>query len=245
MRQHTVHAVIAVKGLDRAKSRLAGELSPSHRARLVLAMLSDTLRAAGAVTAIDSLTVVTPDPRVAELARARGAAVHPEPADRSPTSGESDRLNAALADTADALRRRHGPVDLLALQADLPALRADELADMLAAAPAAARSLVVDHTGTGTAALLARAGTPLNPRFGPDSAARHIADGAVELDGDWPGLRLDVDTVADLDRASTLGAGADTRALLRAIDHRAPSSGQGFASPGRGSGVSESITPVC
>lgn len=245
MRQHTVHAVIAVKSLDRAKSRLAGELSPPHRARLVLAMLSDTLRAADAVAAIGSVTVVTPDPAVAELARTRGAAVHPEPADRSPASGESDRLNAALAATADALRRRHGFIDLLALQADLPALRADELADMLAAAPADARSLVVDHTGTGTAALLARAGTPLRPRFGPASAARHIADGAVELGGDWPGLRLDVDTVADLDRASALGAGADTRALLRAIDHRAPSSGQRFASPGRGPGVSESITPVC
>lgn len=244
MRQRTVHAVIAVKSLDRAKSRLAGELSPPHRARLVLAMLSDTLRAAGAVGAIGSVTVVTPDATVAELARARGAAVHPEPADRSPASGESDRLNVALTATADALRRRHGPIDLLALQADLPALRANELAEMLAAAPAA-RSLVVDHTGTGTAALLARAGTPLSPRFGPASAARHIADGAVELGGDWPGLRLDVDTVADLDRVAALGAGADTRALLRAIGHRAPRTDQEFASPGHRPGVADSITPVC
>lgn len=245
MRQHTVHAVIAVKSLDRAKSRLAGELSPPHRARLVLAMLSDTLRAAGSVAAIGSVTVVTPDPTVAELARTRGAAVHPEPTGRSPVSGEPDPLNAALADTADALRRHHGPVDLLALQADLPALRPDELSDMLATAPAGARSLVVDHTGTGTAALLARAGTPLRPRFGPASAARHIADGAVELGGDWPGLRLDVDTVADLDRVSDLGAGADTRALLRDIGRRTTPSAPPLPPPGREPGMSESITPVC
>ncbi|WP_083874524.1 2-phospho-L-lactate guanylyltransferase [Nocardia paucivorans] len=247
MRQHTVHtvyAVIAVKSLDRAKSRLAGALPPPDRARLVLAMFSDTLRAACAVSAIGSVTVVTPDPAVAELARARGAEVHPEPTDRSPVSGESDRLNTALAAAADTLRRWHGPIDLLALQADLPALRADELADMLATAPAA-RSLVVDHTGTGTAALLARAGTPLNPRFGPESAARHSADGAIELDGDWPGLRLDVDTVADLDKAVALGAGPDTRTLLRTLGHRVPALGGGFASPGTGPEPAESITTVC
>ncbi|ONM49310.1 2-phospho-L-lactate guanylyltransferase [Nocardia donostiensis] len=213
MRPHAVHAVIAVKSLDRAKSRLAEHLRPPQRARLVLAMLADTVRAAAAVPAIASVTVVTPDPLVAELARSRGAMVHPEPvAQRS--HSDPDKLNTALDSAAAALRRRHGPVDLLALQADLPALRPDELAAMFTAAPPATRSLVVDHAGSGTAALLAPAGIALRPRFGPGSARRHIGDGAAALGGDWPGLRLDVDTAADLDRALLLGAGTDTRALL-------------------------------
>ncbi|WP_330229308.1 2-phospho-L-lactate guanylyltransferase [Nocardia sp. NBC_00508] len=213
MRPHAVHAVIAVKSLDRAKSRLADRLRPEHRARLVLAMLADTVTATEAVADVVSVTVVTPDPAVADLARTLGADVHPEPHERN-----SDGLNTALAATAAALRAAHGPVDLLALQADLPALRPDELSDMLAAAPPGLRSIVVDHAGSGTAALVVRDPVaPLDPRFGPGSARSHIAAGAVDLAGDWPGLRLDVDTADDLDRAVALGAGAATRAVLHDI----------------------------
>ncbi|MBF6470914.1 MULTISPECIES: 2-phospho-L-lactate guanylyltransferase [Nocardia] len=213
MRPHAVHAVIAVKSLDRAKSRLADRLRPEHRARLVLAMLADTVTATAAVGAVVSITVVTPDPAVADLARTLGADVHPEP--RRPGI---DGLNAALAATADALRGAHGPIDLLALQADLPALRPEELSDMLAAAPRGLRSIVVDYEGSGTAALVVRDPVAaLDPRFGPGSARSHIDAGAVDLSGDWPGLRLDVDTADDLDRAVALGAGNATRAVLHDI----------------------------
>ncbi|MFF7941290.1 2-phospho-L-lactate guanylyltransferase [Nocardia gamkensis] len=213
MRPHAVHAVIAVKSLDQAKSRLADRLRPEHRARLVLAMLADTVTATAAVGEVVSVTVVTPDPEVADLARALGADVHPEP--RGPHAGG---LNTALAATAAALRGAHGPIDLLALQADLPALRPEELSDMLAAAPRGLRSIVVDHEGSGTAALVVRDPVAaLDPRFGPGSARSHIEAGAVDLTGDWPGLRLDVDTAADLDRAVALGAGNATRAVLHDI----------------------------
>jgi 2-phospho-L-lactate guanylyltransferase len=206
-----VHAVIAVKNLDRAKSRLADRLPPGDRSRLVLAMLSDTVAAATAA-GLGSVTVVTPDPDVAGTVQALGAAVHPDPV----VAG--DGLNAALADAAAAVRGRHGAVDLLALQADLPALRPHEMTAMLAAAPPAGRAIVADHAGLGTTALLVRAGNaPLTPRFGADSARRHIASGAADLAGDWPGLRLDVDTAADLDRAVALGVGPATAALLRGI----------------------------
>ncbi|WP_069163847.1 2-phospho-L-lactate guanylyltransferase [Nocardia altamirensis] len=213
MRPHAVHAVIAVKSLDQAKSRLADRLRPEHRARLVLAMLADTVTATTAVPGILSVTVVTPDPAVADLARSVGAAVHPEP-----RKSGLDGLNSALADAARALRDRHGPVDLLALQADLPALRPEELNDVLTVAPRGVRSVVVDHAGTGTSALLVRdPGAPLEPRFGPGSAHKHIAAGAVALHGDWPGLRLDVDTADDLDLAIELGAGDATCAALHDI----------------------------
>ncbi|MEC3915115.1 2-phospho-L-lactate guanylyltransferase [Nocardia sp. CDC160] len=214
-----VHAVIAVKSLELAKSRLSTGLPAEHRPRLVLAMLADTVTAAVATRAIASVTVVTPDPMVSELVRGLGAHVHPEPEVSAPhTSG----LNAALAAGAAAIRHRHGPVDLLALQADLPALRCAELSDMLAST-GHRRSVVADHEGSGTVALLVRGDrnnsprAALNPLFGPDSARRHIADGAVELLGDWPGLRQDVDTAADLERAAALGVGKATGALLREI----------------------------
>ncbi|GAA5062393.1 2-phospho-L-lactate guanylyltransferase [Nocardia callitridis] len=213
MRPHAVHAVIAVKSLDRAKSRLTDRLRPDHRARLVLAMLTDTVTAATAVAAIGSVTIVTPDPSVAEVARALGAGVEPEP----PEPG-SDGLNTALNAVALRLRQEHGPTELLALQADLPAVRPEELAGMLSSAPPGLRSVVVDHTGTGSAALVVRDPyAALDPRFGPGSAHNHVRAGAVTLSGEWPGLRLDVDTAEDLDLATALGVGEATGALLRAI----------------------------
>ncbi|MFE3793769.1 2-phospho-L-lactate guanylyltransferase [Nocardia tengchongensis] len=215
----SVHAVIAVKSLGLAKSRLADGLAPEYRPRLVLAMLEDTVTAAVATPAIASVTVVTPDPTVAGVVRALGARVHPEPEVIAPhTSG----LNAALAAGAEGVRRAHGSVDLLALQADLPALRAAELGELLRSARHH-RSVVTDHDGSGTVALLVRGGgddplnAALNPLFGPDSARRHIAGGAVEVLGEWPGLRQDVDTAADLERAVALGVGRATSALLREI----------------------------
>jgi 2-phospho-L-lactate guanylyltransferase len=214
MRPDTVHAVIAVKNLEHAKTRLAHELPSPARSRLVLAMLSDTVTAAIAA-GIGSVTVVTPDPEVSTLIRTLGGTAYPDP-----TAGAdiADSLNLALAAGADAVRRTHGVVDLLALQADLPALRPDELSGMLATAPDRGRALVADHTGRGTAALLVRDGAaPLAPLFGPDSARRHVDSGAKNLDGEWPGLRLDVDTAEDLNAAVLLGAGPATTALLRDI----------------------------
>ncbi|MFC8382162.1 2-phospho-L-lactate guanylyltransferase [Nocardia sp. NPDC057272] len=206
---HTVHAVMAVKHIGRAKSRLANVLSTEQRAQLVLAMFTDTAVAATAVPELLSLTVVTPDPLVAARAHELGAHVIDEP------PAGADPLNTALAAGAADVRDRHGPTALLALQADLPALRPSELADVLAVA-VRARSVVIDHTGTGTAALLIRDTTaPLSPRFGADSARAHRDDGAVPLLGHWPGLRCDVDTPEDLDLVRALGVGEFTTSTLR------------------------------
>jgi 2-phospho-L-lactate guanylyltransferase len=213
-----VHAVIAVKRLDRAKTRLAGHFGSEDRGRLVLAMLEDTLRAAADAPGVAGLTVVTPDPAVAAVARRRGAAVRPEPA--NPTA---DGLNAALAAGAAHIRQTCGPVGLLALQADLPALRSAELAEALASVPARTRAVVTDHQRTGTSALLVNSpDAALDPAFGPDSARRHLAAGAVDLAGDWPGLRLDVDTAADLRQALRLGVGESTREFLASIGWACP-----------------------
>ncbi|MFC8042313.1 2-phospho-L-lactate guanylyltransferase [Nocardia sp. NPDC057353] len=231
MRPHAVHAVIAVKSLDRAKSRLADLLRPEHRSRLVLAMLTDTVQTALATAPIDSVTVVTPDEAVAALARALGATAFPDPGGVG-AGLAPDGLNTALTAAAEAVRRTHGPVGLVAMQADLPALRPAELAEAIAAAPPGRRAVVTDHTGEGTAALLQLDRfAPLAPRFGPSSALRHVTGGAFPLDGDWPGLRHDVDTGADLDRIFALGAGPATTAVLADI--------------GRPSAVHEPARPVC
>ncbi|MFD4181461.1 2-phospho-L-lactate guanylyltransferase [Rhodococcus sp. NPDC058514] len=207
------HVLIAVKELGRAKSRLAARLGPDERTALVLAMLRDTLTAAADATGIAEVTVITPDPSVARVARECGARLYADPAGE-----DADRLNTVLRAAAADARSTRGPGPLVALQGDLPCLRPEELSAALAAGSRAPRSLVVDHHGTGTAALLV--GDPdadLDPRFGPDSARRHRLSGAAVLTGDWPGLRLDVDTAADLDAAVALGPGRATTAELDRI----------------------------
>ncbi|GGG06416.1 2-phospho-L-lactate guanylyltransferase [Rhodococcoides trifolii] len=201
-----------MKDLDAAKSRLADRFPASARTSLVLAMLHDTLDAAAAAVPVSGWSVVTPDSRVARFVHDLGGHVIPEP----PLAGSvDDRLNTALASADRHVRGTNGVVDVIALQADLPALRTDELEEAFTESDPQGRSVVVDHTGTGTAALIVR-GTadPLGPQFGEDSARRHIESGAAPLTGNWPGLRLDVDTAVDVRAAVELGVGPHTGRLL-------------------------------
>ncbi len=214
-----VGLIIAVKRLDAAKSRLAALFGAQVRERVVLAMLVDTITAARAVPAVGSITVVTPDPMVAAAVSGLGAAVLTDP---TPTGHHDPLNNAILAACLASADESHpgvsttGAPDLVVLQGDLPALQTNEFSAALAAAQAHPRSFVADRQGTGTAALFAF-GVPLQPLFGADSARRHRESGAAELIGDWPGLRCDIDTPADLAAARALGVGAATAAALSVL----------------------------
>jgi 2-phospho-L-lactate guanylyltransferase len=195
--------VIAVKRLAAAKTRLAPVFSAATREAVVLAMMVDTIRAALAVPALRSVTVVTPDQVAADTARQLGALALTDPT----PDGHRDPLNNAIA-AAEAVVRESTP-NIVALQGDLPALQPQELAEAIAAARSYPRSFVGDRHGTGTSALFAF-DVPLEPRFGPDSARRHQHSGAIELTGAWPGLRCDIDTPDDLMMARRLGVGSAT-----------------------------------
>jgi 2-phospho-L-lactate guanylyltransferase len=194
--------VIPVKPLDSAKSRLRGAVPAGRHADLALALVRDTVAAALACPAVREVLVVTDDPAAARAALALGARVEPD----RPDAG----LNAAVRFGADVIAGVARP--RAALAADLPALRPDELAAALALARR--RSFVADAEGSGTVLLAAPPGVPLDPRFGVGSAAAHAASDARALTGDWPGLRRDVDTPADLQTVMELGAGPCTSAVL-------------------------------
>jgi 2-phospho-L-lactate guanylyltransferase len=202
--------VVPAKLLSRAKTRLApltarfGDGAPARHRELVLAMLADTVAAALTSPAVAGVLVVTDDPGVGDLVRSLGARTVPDTPDRG--------LNAALAHGAAAARDA-GARAVAAMSSDLPALRPAELTAALAGVTG--RGFVADAEGTGTTLLCAATGE-LDPHFGPGSAAAHLRSGAVPLDGDWPGLRRDVDTAADLDAAGGLGLGSRTARLLAA-----------------------------
>ncbi|GIJ76960.1 2-phospho-L-lactate guanylyltransferase [Micromonospora phaseoli] len=195
--------VLPVKRLTAAKTRLRGGLPGVPHEELALALAADTLDAVLACPGVAQVLVVTDETRMGELARHPDVRLLPDVADAG--------LNAAL---------RHGaagiPGWVAGLTADLPALRPTELAVALAttlAGPPGVRRFVADAPGTGTVLLAAPPGVPLDPRFGPGSAAAHAASGADPLTGDWPSLRRDVDTAEDLAVAARLGLGPRTTAL--------------------------------
>jgi 2-phospho-L-lactate guanylyltransferase len=196
-------AVIPVKRLSAAKSRLRGAVPTARHAELALAMVRDTAAAVLATSAVGELLVVTDDPVVATQVAELGARVVP---DRPGAD-----LNAAMRYGADEVAglSRHRAV----LAGDLPALRPEQLDAALG--QAAGRSFVADAAGTGTVLLAVPPGRRLDPLFGIGSATAHASSGATPLTGDWPGLRQDVDTPADLAAVLALGAGRHTSSLLR------------------------------
>jgi 2-phospho-L-lactate/phosphoenolpyruvate guanylyltransferase len=197
--------VVPVKRLDRAKSRLVGAADggvgdPRAHADLVVAIALDTVIAASAADGVRNVVVVTSDPMLTAVLRAEGIRCV---AESEPGLNEAYRHGASML----------GP-HVGALQADLPALRSAELAAAIAAADGK-RAFVPDRQGTGTTLLIGAPDEPLDPRFGVGSAEAHRTSGAIELIGDWPSLRCDVDTEADLAVAAELGLGARTRQRFR------------------------------
>lgn len=216
--------VVPAKRLAVAKTRLRPVTADlpdpgAAHADLVLALLGDTVAAALGCPSVRRLLVVTDDPAARRLVRRLGAGTVADEPDEG--------LNPALAHGAAGLR---GPV--AALSSDLPALRPEELGAALAAAEDAARegrprTFVADEGGIGTT-LLTALGVPLDPRFGPGSAAAHAAAGALPLTVAVPTLRRDVDTADDLAAAGRLGTGPrTTAALARLGTRRTPSAAAG------------------
>jgi 2-phospho-L-lactate guanylyltransferase len=213
-----VDLIVPVKALVRAKSRLLGAADdglgdPAMHARLTLALARDTVTAATKAHRVRRVVVISSDPEVTTILAADGASVLAE--------GGVRGLNPALELGARALRDGGGPqVPLGALQADLPALRPEELDEALACACAlfadgrAERAFCADAEGEGTTLLVCAPHAVLAPRFGVGSAAAHTAGGAVAMAGRWPGLRRDVDTVDDLWAAAELGLGPASAAAL-------------------------------
>lgn len=210
--QSTVDLLVPVKPLHRAKTRLRGAADrgvgdPRAHARLALALARDTLAAAAAARTVRRLVAITSDPVVLAALARDGVCTVPD----EPGSG----LNPALRQGERELRALDPAASVGVLPADLPALRPAELeAAVLAALAGGGRAFCADRAGTGTTLLLAAPGHALDPRFGAGSAAAHRAAGAGELTGDWPGLRCDVDTGADLAVARRLGLGPRTRRVL-------------------------------
>jgi 2-phospho-L-lactate guanylyltransferase len=199
-------ALVPIRGLESAKTRLGGDLDAEERLDLVVDLLERTLRATRDSPRISGTIVVTMDPAAAGIARDHRAVGLVE---RAPG------LNGAIR-AARSVAIARGATAILVLPADLPAINANAVDDIVDAAGSALTStsdggaaaslrglvaLVGDRHGMGTNALLVSPPALIEPAFGLASRELHgaaaAAAGATLLELDGP-LSLDVDTSDDL-----------------------------------------------
>jgi len=209
-------ALVPVKRLSAAKSRLVPGPDRAAAGRLTLAMLDDVLAALRGATRIARVAVVTPDDEVAAHAEAAGAlpVLRPDPG-----------LNASLDEGAAWLAGHGGaaPGGLLVVLGDVAGASASDLD------AACAGLLELGRPGTvlcpardgGTAALARAPHDAIPVCFGPGSAARHRAAAAAagvplrELA--LPSLAVDLDEPGDVRAflaAAGTGGGVHTRRAL-------------------------------
>ncbi|HED04285.1 MAG TPA: 2-phospho-L-lactate guanylyltransferase [Candidatus Fraserbacteria bacterium] len=184
-------AVIPMKPLARAKSRLATELDPLSRMNLAANMLRRVLQATAGAS-LGEVWVVGGGERVRQPALERGACWQ---------AGQGIGLNAALQWAFDRAWKRGRAA--LYLPGDLPFITAGDLRALVVASGNFAKIVLVpDRHCRGTNAILAPVGTDFWPALGPDSFQRHLSQ-AGELGlpvavCERLGLSCDLDTAEDL-----------------------------------------------
>ncbi|MDT8319318.1 MAG: 2-phospho-L-lactate guanylyltransferase [Xanthomonadales bacterium] len=183
-------AIVPVKGTPAAKTRLAAELNPEQRRRLMRWMVAGVLDSLAGLPGLQGVVVVGElvcDTVMAPLIRLA-----------DPGRGPNDAVTEGLM-----LLQERGADAAMVVAGDLPVLQAADLKDLLEAGRAAGVALAPDRHGTGTNAVYLRLPTTMRTSFGPGSLARHVA--AARVLGFEPrvvrreGLALDVDEREDLE----------------------------------------------
>lgn len=221
-------ALIPMKALAFAKSRLAPYLSQAQRVKLVLDMLQHVIQVLHASEAFEQIFVVSADTRVLELVQRWGAQPLLEV-----QHGHNPALEAAARTIMERLAWPHDPwapdasheeeqdgqtakieaalqqMGLLTISADLPLLTQEDLACLLHTAEQAEVVLASSSDGTGTNALLTRPPLAVPYLFGPNSLPAYI-QAAQQAQISYTlvqnaHLALDIDTFADLQHLEHFG----------------------------------------
>jgi 2-phospho-L-lactate guanylyltransferase len=200
-----IWALVPVKPLQLAKSRLAGVLSGDERQALASFMLQRVLEAVRRSDVFDGVLVVSSDQAVCRVALEFGATSIPDQRDTG--------TNAAVMQGLDFLSGR--PASALVLHADLP-------------------DIATEEHNRGTNMLGIAAGRPVEPQFGEESFIRHVA-AARKLGFEpvvlrRHGISSDVDSPGDLDSPTVSDF---LRKLRSSRGARRRSSGQKFMSVGQ------------
>jgi 2-phospho-L-lactate guanylyltransferase len=171
-------ALVPAKCFEHGKSRLSGEFAPAARVRFARALFAHVVSTAARCPTLDGVAVVTDCACVAEAARALGALVFDD---------EAERSLAGVVDVALGRLAARGAEAALVLMSDLPLVEARDLHRLVRMLRRVDMVAVPDAQSYGTNALALRlAGRPPTCFGTGDSFARHCAAAAQA------GLRLRV-----------------------------------------------------
>jgi 2-phospho-L-lactate guanylyltransferase len=181
----TVRALVPLKRLSVAKSRLAGVLAADERRRLALSMALHVISVVR--EAVDEAILLTPEPV-------------PELGDLPVMLDAAEGLNANIAWAAQEVGARAGD-SLLVVFADLPLLSAEDMAALIAAS-SSGLAIAPDRLGVGVNAVGYRQPLELGFCFGLESRRRFEAEaerlGRRPMLVERPGLALDIDDAQSL-----------------------------------------------
>ncbi len=190
----TLWAIVPIKPLSRAKSRLSVVLSRDERVALSREMLINTIKVLSQVPEIERTLVISRDSQALALARKHNAS--------TVTERGLPELNKALI-RATILASGYGISGILVLPADLPLLEVEGIRKLIAMATDPPVVVIApDRRGLGTNALISSPPGLIEYDFGPSSFQRHVehakAVGARIEICELPSIGLDVDLPEDL-----------------------------------------------
>ncbi|MFQ5800098.1 MAG: 2-phospho-L-lactate guanylyltransferase [Candidatus Hydrothermarchaeales archaeon] len=197
-------AIVPVKELDKAKSRLSSVFKPEERSGLLLAMLGDVLSALTDVTSI----VISPEELSLHL-----------PGDR--TIFLLDRGGKGLNDAVKAANKhaiKLGASATLFVPADMPLITRQEVEEVLDLGKK--YNVIITHaTDGGTGILYRRPPDVMESRFTRNSFQDHQKEARRKritmFVHDSLSLSLDIDTLEDIHRFMERGKGTRTYEFLR------------------------------
>lgn len=188
----SVFAIIPVKKLDEAKTRLSSLLSNNERREFCLEMLEDVLATVKTTRCIRWTVVVSVDPRVLQAAKRLGAV---------PLMESQPGLNQAVSEAINWCVQ-NGAKSALILPADIPLVTPRDLNRIFSLSKEGAVIISPSRSEDGTNALLLTPPNTLPTFYGKHSFSRYIEEAskrgisfcAIKL----PRIALDIDTVEDL-----------------------------------------------
>ncbi len=193
-------AIVPIRSWTTGKSRLG--LDDGQRASLARAFALDVVEVLQESPDIARVLVVTSDDYV--RAAMDGVDVVPDDG-RSQVDAVSQGCEHAVAG---------GSAAVVLVPSDLPSLTAAALGEVVRMSAGHAHAFCPDSEGDGTTIVVSRDPSALVTSYGPGSAAAHLASGLVPLLGAPAAARRDVDTVAHLRDAESLGVGRHTAAAI-------------------------------
>jgi 2-phospho-L-lactate/phosphoenolpyruvate guanylyltransferase len=213
-------AIIPVKPLRRAKSRLSDVLTSEEREQFNQDMLKRTLEALSTVPDVGKVLVVSSDMSALAMARDYNA--------RTLLEDGHSLLNTALT-RATTLAQAYATSGILILPADLPLVNSMDIQSLIHQSGRPPEVIIApDRHGVGTNALFVSPTGLIRYSFGPNSFQRHLnqgnKQGARVAICDLFSFALDIDTPQDLalyrqhqaDFNHPAGITADTLSYLEA-----------------------------